>query len=926
MKVTNLKINGITNPVGFAYPRIKCSWQVEDAGSRKQINARITVAEDEGLEYVFLEKEDRNLDSIGEHLKINLVPRKRYYYRVEVTGDNGEHAISDSAYFETGKMNEPWSADFICTGEEDRRHPVFFKDFKLADKKVRGARIYVTGLGLYEAYVNGKRAGNDFLAPFCNDYRKEIQYQTYDITKLLETENTVEIMTGNGWYKGRLGYEGASEVYGNRFTVIAEIHVQYTDGTETVVGTDESWQYRYSDIEMSDIYDGECYNHMLWADGGNHPKTVHVWDDKDNVIVTKKHLKERYSLPVVVKDELAVREVITTPAGETVLDFGQNFTGYVEFQADFSSGTRIVLDHGELLQQGNFYNGNYRTAKAQFIYVSDGRKETVRPHFTYYGFRYVRVTGWEGELDASTFVGKVVYSDLDLTSSIETSSSLLNRLAENCIWGQRSNFLDMPTDCPQRDERLGWTGDAQVFSPTACFNMDTRAFYRKYLHDLRLDQMEHDGMIAKYLPNFQNDVMGAGSVWGDVATFLPMTLYKYYGDREELADNYPMMKDWVERIIKDDVENGERHLWDFGFHFGDWLAQDGISPQSMKGGTDDHYVASIYYYASVLKTAKAAGILGFEEDMKRYCAKAEKIYKAVLEEFFSQNGRLAVDTQTAYLLSLRFHVYMDKGRIIDGLKLRLKKDGYKIKGGFVGATMMCQVLAENGMGDMAYYILFQEGFPGWMHCINLGATTIWERWNSVLDDGSISGTGMNSLNHYSYGSVMEYVYRYIAGISPAEPGFRSVRFAPQLNSRLQYMRYSYSSVSGVYTSMWRINPDGTVTVSFDVPFNCTATVVLPGTDGEEIALETGHFEKTYTPIVDYRKLYNMDTRLEELLNDSRAMKILQEKLPAAYDMAVSGDVENMGVSFNELSEMYFLGFSPEQVLTAAEPIMKLERE
>ena len=923
MKVVDTRINGIKNPMGFAYPCVKCSWKVVEAESRRQTNARIAVAEDEGFKQIVLEKSGRELNSIGERLDISLAPRKRYYYYVEVTGEDGENARSDVSWFETGKMNEPWEAAFIGTNAEDTYHPVFFRDFAV-EKEILSARIYISGLGLYEAYLNGQKIGDDYLAPFCNDYNEAVQYQTYDITGLLAAKNHIEIMTGNGWYKGRLGYDGDVSYYGSRFWAVAELHIAYTDGTSELIKTDESWQYRGSDIEMSDIYDGECYNRLLWEGKENPAKKAVLADDSDadDRAPGINKLRERYSLPVVVKEKLSVKEVIHTPAGETVLDMGQNFTGYIEFTSNLPKGTRVVLDFGEILQQGNFYNENYRTAKAQFIYVSNGEKEIVRPHFTYYGFRYVRVAGWAGELDKEAFTGMAVYSDLDSAITLETSSRLLNQLAGNAVWGQRSNFLDMPTDCPQRDERLGWTGDAMVFAPTASFQMDTRAFYRKFLYDLRADQKRHNGQIASYIPNI-NHAPGGSSVWGDVATFLPMMLYQFYGDKDELAANYALMRDWVEWIMAQDKEHGEQHLWNFGFHFGDWLAQDGITPQSMKGGTDDYFVASVYYYASVLKLAKAAGILEKTEDMQKYCAKAEKIYKAILAEYFSPNGRLTVDTQTGYLISLKFGIYVDKKRIIEGLKTRLKKDCYKIKGGFVGAPMMCQVLAENGMEDLAYYILFQEGFPGWFHCINLGATTIWERWNSVLDDGSISGTGMNSLNHYAYGSVMEYVYRYIAGINETEAGFKTVRFAPQLNPKLSYVKCAYDSVSGIYVSNWRINSDGTVTVHFEVPFGCTASALLPGTGGETVELEAGTFERTYKPKCDYRRLYSMDTRLEEMVNDSRAMEILKTELPIAYGMALSNDAENLGLSLNELQFMFFMGFNPERVKAAAEKLFLL---
>ncbi len=902
MTIYDLKINGIREPMGFELPYVSVSWKVKDTASEKAVKTALTLAHDAAFNDVIIKKEDKTLRSTGELLDVRLQPRTRYYVRVELSGDAGDSARADS-WFETGKMDEPFSAKWIGQQPEDAFHPVFFRSFGLRETPV-SARLYVTGLGLYEAAINGQKVGSELLAPFCNDYNEAVQRQTCDVTgQLRQGENRLEIACGNGWYKGRLGYEGASAVYGDRFQALAELHIRYADGSEQICGTDESWQYRGSDFSLSDIYDGECLDRLLWAGKANPAKPV--------ALAPEKKTADRYSLPVIVKDSLPVKEIIHTPAGETVLDFGQNFTGYVEYEADFPAGTRITLDHGEILQNGNFYNDNYRSAKVQMIYVSDGRKETVRAHFTYFGFRYVRVTGWPGEPKPEAFTGRVVYSDLDTAISFRSSNEKLNRLAQNAFWGQRSNFLDMPTDCPQRDERLGWTGDAQVFSPTACFQMDTRAFYRKFLKELRLDQLKNGGAVANYLPNFAKGIPGGSSVWGDVASFLPMTLYDSYGDLDALREAYPLMRDWLEWIIRQDEANGGKRLWNFGFHFGDWLAQDGVTPQSMKGGTDDFFVASMYYYATAGKLARAAQLLGKGSDAERYEALAAEVYGAILNEYFSPAGRLCIDTQTAYLLCLNFGVYIEKARIVEGLKKRLQKDCWKIKGGFVGATMMCRVMAENGMEDLAAYYLFQKGFPGWMHCVDLGATTIWERWNSVLDDGSISGTGMNSLNHYSYGSVMEYVYRDLAGLQSLAPGFARVRFAPQPTWRLQELALRYDSASGIYGSFWRINADGTLTVRFEVPFGCTAEAVLPG--GETLELTAGVFEKTYTPAKDYRLKYSMQSRLDEVIGDEEAIAILREDLPPAIGLIESGDVEFYGMRFEELQFLFFRGFNPPMV-------------
>ena len=913
MKITDIRINGIREPMGFELPRIILSWKVRETDSAKAAGIRIAVAGDPEFRGILWEKEGADLRAIGEEIPLKPAPRTRYYCRVQVTGDAGDSAEGVS-FFETGKADEAWKAEWIGTREEDRFHPVFFRAFRLPEKAV-SARLYVSGLGLYEAYLNGEKAGDELLAPFCNDYNEAVQAQTYDVTDLVRTgANRIEIAAGNGWYKGRLGYEGAKEVYGREFMAIAEMHVTLDDGAEQVIVSDGTWSYRGSDFEETDIYDGETLNRLLWQDRENPARPVRIMPEKP--------LKDRTSLPVLVKDSLPVKQIIHTPAGETVLDFGQNMTGYVEYHARFPKGTRIELDHGEILQNGNFYNDNYRTARAKMIYVSDGREETCRAHFTYFGFRYVRVTGWPGPVRPEDFTARVVYSDLDGAIRFDSSDAKLNRLMLNAFWGQRSNFLDMPTDCPQRDERLGWTGDAQVFSPTACYQMDTRAFYRKFLKDLRLDQVKHEGAVANYLPNF-GGMPGGSSVWGDIAAFLPMTLYDFYGDKADLEENYPLMRDWVEWIYRQDEAHGNKHLWNFGFHFGDWLAQDGVTPQSMKGGTEDAFVASMYYYASAQKTARAAQILGKAGDAARFETLSAGIRQAILNEYFSPAGRLCVQNQTAYLLCLNFDVYVDKARLINDFKTRLQKDCFKIKGGFVGATMMCRVMAENGLADLAAYFLFQEGFPGWMHCVNLGATTIWERWNSVLDDGTISGTGMNSLNHYSYGSVMEYVYRDLAGIQGLAPGFEKVRFAPQPTWRLRELKCEYDSIRGVYASFWRINPDWTLTVRFEVPFGCCAEAALPGTQ-ETVALQAGVFEKTYRPDKDYRLKYSMASRLDEMRNDPEAMAILKEDLPNAYALLESGDVEFAIMSLEELQYLFFRGFNPQIVAEGTKRLLALK--
>jgi alpha-L-rhamnosidase len=716
------------------------------------------------------------------------------------------------------------------------------------------------------------------------------------------------------------GLELKENNFGDRMAAIAELHIEYEDGSFDVIATDSSWEYRASDIEDSGIYLGEIINRELNDGKDNSNKPVEVLVDPEKEEGTKNlaisHLKDRISLPVLSKELMEVKEIIKTPAGETVLDMGQNFAGFMEFKAAFPKGTKIVLDFGEILQQGNFYNGNYRDAKSQFVYVSDGRTENVRAHFTFFGFRYVRVTGWPGEVKKEDFTGHVLYSDIRRTGYLETSDEKINRLYENTIWGLKSNFIDLPTDCPQRSERLGWTGDAQVFAPTASYHMDTRAFFHKFLKDLRDEQKIIGGAVPNFVPNFGHPD-DAGSVWGDVATFIPDTLYKYFGDKREVENNYPLMKDWVDWIDRqDEARGGRKYLYDFGETFGDWLALDGQTPTSFKGSTDDTYISTMYYYRSIDIVAKMAKIIGKDEDSRHYSELGKKVKEAILDEFYTPNGRLSIDTQAAYVIALKFGVYRDRERIIDQFKKRLKRDMYQIKCGFVGAPLLCTVLGEAGLYELAYDFLLKESFPSWLFCVNLGATTIWERWNSVGEDGVISDTGMNSLNHYAYGSVMEFVYGYVAGIRPKEPGFKTAIIAPDPDIRIRKVKCSYDSVNGTYVSNWEILDDGKLNVHVEIPFDCEAEVRLPGYEKEVMVLDAGSYDFTYMPKKDFRKPYSKNTTLMRLSKDEKALGILGRYTPALAGIAASGNPEMGSNSLEDLLGMGYLPFDPAQLKIA----------
>ncbi len=895
MELYAIKVNGFANPLGIRMDQVVVTWKVRGAQGREQVAAWVEVFGedyDEDDPASPLARVD-DADSLGTLVPVELAPCTRYRVRVTVRTDKGEQAMG-RASFETGKMLSAWEARWIAPQEQEEQdetfHPEFVREIPVHGELAR-ARLYVCGLGLFEAWLDDEKVGTDKLAPFLNDYQEHVQACTYDVTDLLRDHRLLRVFLGKGWWMGRFGLTG--HAFGERhYALIAEVRLWYEDGTTEVVGTDDSWRYRRSPWRLTDIYDGEAQD---WA---AYRSTCQAGEEglvPAREIPAPARLCDRYSLPLRGQEAFAVREVVRTPKGETVLDFGQNMAGYVTCSQALPAGARLTLEFGEVLQDGCFYHDNYRTARSVFSYVSDGQARQVEPHFTFFGFRYVKLT-CDVPVDPACLVAHALYSALDRTGWWESGNSKVNRLHQNALWGLRSNFVDLPMDCPQRDERLGWTGDAQAFCRTAGYLVDTRPFYDKFMRDLRTDQVRNGGKVAIYLPNEFPGMTGAA--WSDIATLLPHMAWLYGGSRAQLARHYPLMRDWVDCVHAADVARGQRDLWDFGFQFGDWLALDGATEQSIFGRTDSGYVASAFYYASARYTAEVAGVLGLTDDEARFSALAGRILAAIRREYFTPTGRLAVDTQTGYLLALRFGLAPDEERMKADLRARIKRDLRHIKGGFVGATSMNTVLADHGMADLAYDFLLYEGYPGWLYAVNLGATTIWERWNSLLPDGSISGTGMNSLNHYAYGSVVEFLYRHAAGIQPLAPGFRRARLAPQPHVALGHVDCRYDSAAGEWESSWRIRPDGSIGFHFVVPFGCTAQVVLPERESFDVA--AGTWDYVVRPHRDYLAPYGADTPAEVLLKDERAVQAVEDVLPGALTSISADDVEALSKSLADM--------------------------
>jgi len=634
--------------------------------------------------------------------------------------------------------------------------------------------------------------------------------------------------------------------YGKKLALLAQLVITFKDGTQQIVGTDDQWKSATGPVLASDIYNGETYDARLeqtgWNGAGFGDRN---WKSVIVLEAPKANLVAPVGPPVKAIEEITPVKVLKTPTGETVIDMGQNMVGWVKFRVTAPAGTTITLRHAEVLDKaGNFYTENLRTgywvpgAAMQTIrYTAKGQgTEIYQPHFTFQGFRYVAVSGWPGEPKLEDFTGIVVHSAIPRTGSFETSSSLLNQLQHNIIWGQKGNFLDVPTDCPQRDERLGWTGDAQVFARTASFNHDTAAFYTKWLKDVALDQ-EDDGAIPFVIPNVLSHGTRKGAAasagWADVAVVLPWTVYQSYGDKRILEEQYPSMKAWVEYMRR---QAGDKYVWSKGFSFGDWLAFATPSPDYPGATTDKDLIQTAYFARSTALLAKTAEVLGRKEDAAEYTALEEKIKSAFQKEFVTPDARLSSNTQTAYALALAFDLLPEAQRTTAAARLAadVKKFGH-LTTGFLGTPLLCQTLSDYGYLDLAYMLLNRTEYPSWLYPVTKGATTIWERWDGIKPDGSFQDPGMNSFNHYAYGAIGEWMYRVVAGIELDEnhPGYKHILIQPQPGGGLTYANASVDSMYGRVASGWKIAGDK-FTLTGEVPPNTTATIRLPKSKLEQV--------------------------------------------------------------------------------------------
>jgi len=898
MKIINQLVNKIANPLGFQLDKVVLSWTVIDTRSTSQKLARVEVATDAFFQNVIIDSGWRSdISSIAYVLDITLYPRIRYFWRVSIETDIGEKCSSDIAWFETSKMDEKWRAQWIKPKNMDTEAPVFVKKIEVSEKSIESVRAYISGVGLYELYINTEKVGSEFLTPGCNAYDNWIQYQTYDIPNICPGENEIRVLLGNGWYKGRFGFNhgGKTEHYGSEFELIGEIIIRYFDGSEDVIVTDETWLVSDSHVDENNIYDGEIHDAN---------KTEHLCKVDLSAQFLTERLVARKGLPIVIQEQIRPVEQFHLKDGSVILDYGQNIVGWVVFPVAEKSLEVIHLQYAEIMQDGDIYTKNLRTAKAQFTYIPNGDEEQlVRPHFTFYGFRYVKVSGVYDRDILNNFIACFVYSDIQPLTTLKTSNQRVNKFVDNVVRSQKDNFVDIPTDCPQRDERMGWTGDIQVFSSAACSSMGVYAFLTKYLYDLSVEQSKMKGAVPFVVPMF--DVLEAGSsAWGDAATVIPWNMWLHYGDNTILEQQFNSMRAWVDYIDGQVIaQESPEYLWDSGFHFGDWLAPDNEPHiKTFKGKTEDKFIASVYFHYSSLLVSKSAHVLGFDIIEKRYREMSKKILLELRNEYITANGKLALETQTAYILAIAFDIYPQRfmSRAAKDVEAKLARDQFKIKTGFVGTPYFCRALTKVGLNDLAYRIFLSEDKPGWLYPVTQGATTIWERWDSVNEGIIHPDSSMNSLNHYAFGSVIDWLYKDVCGFNPDEtqPGFRKAIIRPAPNYRLKAVNLDSETSAGRYVINSVVTDDGAIDIQITVPFDCVAEIHLPDIDDLDsvdyegellshlqqknvliIQVQSGEFRFTYRPTKDYIIRYNTNMPIRELLRHCEVKAVLDRFIP-----------------------------------------------
>ncbi|EOS38352.1 hypothetical protein C808_02553 [Lachnospiraceae bacterium M18-1] len=870
MIIYDFRVEYQTNPVGLSVRKPRFSWKIKsDKKNTIQSSYCLQVtsggrcfwdsARTESDNSVLVPYEGKKLDA-----------ETTYTVKLGVENNHGEYAEAHMT-FETGIFDpKTFTAEMITHDfpEEETACPVFYRTFTV-EKKVEKAYIYATAHGVYELRLNRERIGQDYMMPGWTSYHKRLQYQQYDITEELRKENEITMTVGNGWYKGILGFDCKPNRYGNRVEAFAEIHIIYQDGSREIIATDETWKVRTGEIYYSEIYMGETVD------------TCQLKKKEGNVSAVpfdKSVLVAQESEPVRVTERLAPKKIFTDSKGNHVVDFGQNITGLVEIRTCGEKGQTIVVRHAETLDKdGNFYPETLRSAKSEDTFICNGSEQIMFPHFTFHGFRYIAVCGIK-DMKPEMFTACAMHSDMEKIGAFHCSNPKVVQLQSNISWGLRDNFFDIPTDCPQRDERLGWMGDAQVFSWTAAFNRNTARFFSKWMHDIAAESSLEQGV-----PHVVPDIMGSysSSAWSDAAVIIPWVVYQSYGDKRILEESWQCMHEWVDYIHNHTNENG---LWMSGFQYGDWLALDKEESADRTGATDKYMIANAYYLYVTDLVKQTAEVLGKEKEAEEYRKLYDETLDSFREEYFTSRGRIVSETQTGCVLALYFQLAREKDReqILKTLIGNIENHKNHLSTGFVGTPYLCHALSESGAHDMASLLFMREDYPSWLYAVDMGATTIWERWNSIMPDGTFEMSGMNSLNHYAYGSIGDWMYRKVAGINQLEPGYHRFCIRPMFVKGIEETHAELESPYGKIVSEWRCK-NKKIYVKIVVPENTSARIYLPE---KEDVIETGSgtYEYEYETNTCLKALrYTMDSSLREIAAQPLGRQMLEQASPGMFD-------------------------------------------
>ncbi|MDR2998791.1 MAG: glycoside hydrolase family 78 protein [Microbacterium sp.] len=823
-----------------------------------------------------------------------LRPRETATVRVRVAGADGEWTDwSRPRRVIAGHLADgEWIAHTISAPEPDGyAQPRLLRVEFTVPGSIARATLYATAVGVYQVAVNGTDVDDHVMKPGWTAYQERVVHESTDVTALLRNgENAIGVRLAGGWATQHYGFAGNwHPIYAEQPRFAAQLVIELTDGTSQVVMTDEHWRTSSGPITESNLYNGESYDARLAVvDSAGRGFAEAGYSASDWAAVTIAEpvpVPEAQVSPFVRRiEEVGVSDVITTPSGRTVLDFGQNLVGRLRLRVSGPAGTVITLRHAEVLEHGELGVRPLREARATDMYTLSGRgAEVWEPEFTFHGFRFAEVEGWPGELDPDAITAVVIHSDMERTGWFKTSHPLLDRLHENVVWGLRGNFLSIPTDCPQRDERLGWTGDIQVFAPTASFLYDVRGFLDSWLKDLEIDQV--DGVVPFVVPNVLGPARPAAA-WGDAATIVPWVMHERFADLELLRRRYPSMRAWTDALV---ARAGERRLWEGSFQFGDWLDPDAPPQNAAKAKTDPDIVASAYLFRSAQIVSQAAGLLGEGDDERAYATLADEVRQAFAAEYITPAGRMMSDAQTAYALAIMFDLVDPSLRqeLGDRLATLTRANGYHIGTGFVGTPIIQDALTRTGHLESARRLLLQTSNPSWLYPVTMGATTIWERWDSMLPDGSINPGEMTSFNHYALGAVADWLHRTVAGLAPAAPGYQRLTIAPHVLRGVDSASAEHSTPYGHARSGWERRGE-VIVVEAVIPPNTSADVLLP--DGATLVVGSGTYAWEVRMATDLQAAaaVSLSSTLDCIIDDEPAHGVLMAELMRIDDGA--GDI------------------------------------